>query len=114
MPRYCFCCDLKNDPNLIAEYRKYHEPGNIWPEIIKSIKDSGVADMQIYLSGNRLFMIMEADKNFNIHDKAQMDERNPKVQEWENLMWNYQKALPEARAGEKWMAMEKIFELSDC
>ena len=107
--RYCFTLDLKNDPGLIAEYRKHHE--QIWPEITKSIKDSGIEDMEIYLLGTRMFMIMEVNDAFSFEAKARADRDNPKVQEWERLMWKFQQALPEAKPGEKWMQMERIFKL---
>lgn len=67
--------------------------------------------MQIYLTGNRMFMIMEVDETFNPQTKAEMDANNPKVQEWENLMWDYQQELPWAKPGEKWIALDKIFQL---
>lgn len=107
--RFALALDLKDDPKLIAEYKAYHK--KIWPEIEASIKDAGIDSMQIYLVGNRLFMIIEADDSFSFERKSKMDESNTKVQEWEDLMWNYQQALPMAKPGEKWMLMEKIFEL---
>ncbi len=109
LKRYCYACDLKDDSKLIAEYKKYHEA--VWPEILQSIKSAGILDMEIYLTGNRLFMIMEVDESFNAEKKAQMDAENPKVQEWETLMWDYQQALPWAKDGEKWIALERIFKL---
>jgi L-rhamnose mutarotase len=108
--RYCLTLDLKNDPALIAEYCRYHE--NVWPEIKKGIRDSGIEDMEIYLLGNRLFMIMEVSDSFSFEVKAQADAANPKVQEWEKLMWKFQSPLPQAKAGEKWMRMEQIFKLA--
>jgi L-rhamnose mutarotase len=107
--RFCLTLDLKDDPKLIAEYKQYHE--KIWPEITRSIKSAGVCDLEIYLRGTRMFMIMEVDESFSFEKKADSDRKNPKVQEWENLMWKFQKALPEARPGEKWLLMEKIFKL---
>jgi len=107
--RYCLTLDLQDDAALIAEYRRYHE--KIWPEITKSIRDSGIEDMEIYLLGNRLFMIMEVNERFSFEKKAAADSSNPKVQEWEKLMWKFQKPLPQAKQGEKWMLMEKIFKL---
>jgi L-rhamnose mutarotase len=107
--RYCLTLDLKDDPKLIAEYRQYHE--KIWPEISRSIKESGVEEMEIYLLGRRLFMIMEVDESFSFEAKAAIDGANPKVQEWEQLMWKFQQALPEAKPGEKWVRMERIFKL---
>jgi L-rhamnose mutarotase len=107
--RYCLTLDLKDDPELIAEYKRYHE--KIWPEITSSIKSSGIHNLEIYLKGTRLFMILEADDTFSLEKKAEADRNNPKVQEWENLMWRFQQAWPEARPGEKWMVMERIFKL---
>ena len=107
--RYCLTLDLKNDPALIAEYKRYHQ--KVWPEIQKSIKDSGIEDMEIYLLGTRMFMIMEVNDSFSFEAKSQADRGNPKVQEWENLMWKFQQPLPEAKPGEKWLLMERVFKL---
>lgn len=109
--RFCFSLDLKDDPKLIAEYKRYHE--KIWPEITQSIKDSGIEDLEIYLHGTRMFMIMEVNESFSFDKKAKADKRNPKVQEWEELMWKFQKALPQAKQGEKWLRMERIFKLEE-
>jgi L-rhamnose mutarotase len=107
--RYCLALDLRNDPQLIAEYEAYHK--KVWPEVEASIKNSGILNMQIYRIGNRLFMIMETSDSFSFEAKATADNANPKVQEWETLMWNYQQALPGSKPGEKWKLMNKIFEL---
>ena len=109
MKRFCLALDLKDDPTLIAEYEKHHK--NVWPEIIQSIKDSGIEILAIYRTGNRLFMIIEADENFSFEKKNAFDASNPKVQQWEKLMWKFQQALPWAKPGEKWVLMKKIFEL---
>jgi L-rhamnose mutarotase len=107
--RFCLTLDLKDDPNLIAEYKRYHE--KVWPEVVERIKDSGIEDMEIYLLGTRMFMIMDVSETFSFDKKAKSDKQNPKVQEWEALMWKFQQALPQARAGEKWLRMERIFKL---
>src|ERR1700720_1081573 len=107
--RLCLTLDLKDDPKLIAEYRRYHE--KIWPEITRSIKDSGIEALEIYLFGARMFMIMEVNEHFSFEAKGRADQSNPKVQEWENLMWRSQQSLPQAKPVEKWLLMEKIFEL---
>ena len=109
MKRYCLALDLKDDPTLIAEYEKYHQ--NSWPENLKAIKDAGIEVMDIYRTGNRLFMIMETKDDFSFEEKSKSDATNLKVQEWEKLMWKYQQALPHAKPGEKWVLMNKIFEL---
>ena len=107
--KYCLALDLKDDPALIVEYKVYHE--KVWPEIIGSIKDAGITVLDIYCTGNRLFMILEATDDFSFERKAAMDAGNEVVQQWEELMWNYQQALPWAAPGQKWVLMDKIFEL---
>jgi L-rhamnose mutarotase len=109
MDRYCLTLDLKDDPTLIAEYEAWHQ--KVWPEIMESIRSAGIENMQIYRFANRLFMIMEVNKKFSFEKKRTADAGNAKVQEWEELMWNYQQAIPGVKAGEKWVLMNKIFEL---
>ena len=109
LTRYCLALDLKDDPQLIAEYKKYHEA--VWPEILESIKAAGVETAEIYLAGNRMFMILDVNDSFSFEKKGAMDAANPKVQEWETLMWKYQQALPIAKEGEKWVLMDKVWEL---
>ncbi|HLP96056.1 MAG TPA: L-rhamnose mutarotase [Saprospiraceae bacterium] len=109
MKKYCLALDLKDDTELIAEYEAYHR--NVWPEIIQSIQDSGIRNLEIYRVANRLFMIIEAEDDFSFEQKSAMDAANPRVQEWEELMWKYQQALPGAKPGEKWMIMEQIYGL---
>ncbi|MBC3787730.1 L-rhamnose mutarotase [Spirosoma utsteinense] len=107
--RYCFALDLKNDPVLIAEYEHYHEA--IWPEIRQSMYDAGITVMEIYRIENRMVLLMDTADDFSLERKAEMDAANPKVQEWEALMWRYQEALPYAEPGQKWLPMKRIFVL---
>ena len=107
MKKHCLALDLKDDPELIAAYEEYHR--NVWPEVLDSLGNSGIINMEIYRISNRLFMIIEVEDSFSFEKKAKMDEGNVKVQEWEVLMWDYQQALPIAKPGEKWLPMEKIF-----
>lgn len=109
MKRYCLALDLKDDAALIAEYETYHQ--NVWPEILQSIKESGIEHMDIYRTGNRLFMIMEVNEQFSFERKAAADAANEKVQEWETLMWKYQQGLPGSKPGEKWRLMNNIFSI---
>jgi L-rhamnose mutarotase len=109
MRRYCLAVDLIDDPKLIAEYESWHR--KVWPEIIESIRSSGIEDMTIYRYSNRLFMIMEVNDDFSFEKKAAADLADPKVQEWEEFMWNFQQAIPGVEQGEKWVLMEKIFQL---
>ena len=109
MIRYCLALDLVDDPQLISEYVDYHKA--VWPEIISSIKTAGIENMEIYQFGTRLMMIMEVSDHFDAALKAEKDLANEGVQEWEQMMWKYQRAVPGAKPGEKWVMMNKIFEL---
>lgn len=109
MKTYALALDLKDDEQLIKEYEQHHRA--IWPEIKESIQNAGIVDMRIYRLSNRLFMFMEVSDDFSFDKKAAMDATNPKVQEWETLMWKYQQPLAEAKEGEKWLLMEEIFRL---
>lgn len=109
MTRYCLTLDLKDDPHLIKKYIEYHK--NVWPEIEKSLKDSGIDSMQIYHVATRLFMIIETYDDFTFEKKRQMDNANIKVVEWETLMENFQQKVPFAKKGEKWVMLQKVYEL---
>ena len=110
MKRYCLALDLKNDPDLIAEYEQWHK--KISPEIVKSMFDSGVVNLEMYRVTNRMVMILEVDESFSLERKAAMDAVNPTVVEWENLMWKFQQPLPGAKPGDKWVVMEKFCQLN--
>ncbi|WP_400263345.1 L-rhamnose mutarotase [Sphingobacterium sp. SG20118] len=109
MIQYTFALDLVNDPKLIAEYEQHHR--TVMPEIKESIRAAGVTKMEIFRFENRLFMIMEVDSTFSFEKKAKMDAENETVQKWEKLMWKYQSAIPGAKGDEKWVLMNKIFDL---
>lgn len=109
MRRYCLALDLKNDQELMAQYVAYHQ--NVWPEILDSLRNCGIENMEIYKISNRLVMIMEVDDNFTFAMKQKMDAENEKVREWEELMHNFQQRLPHTPDDEKWVPMNKIFEL---
>jgi L-rhamnose mutarotase len=110
MPRHCLTLELQNDAKKIAEYKRYHE--KIWPEVRDSLFAAGVTNMEIYLDGTRLFMIMDVNDSFSFEKKAAMDSANPKVMEWEMLMGNFQ-AVPEgADPVRRWAVMERVFDLS--
>lgn len=111
MKKFCLTLDLKDEQDLIEEYISWHK--NVWEEIKESIRSSGITDLEIYRYSNRLVMIITADDSFSFEKKARMDAENPKVQEWEELMWKYQQALPGSKPGDKWMLMDKIFGLGN-
>lgn len=109
MKKYALALDLKDDPGLIEEYIQHHK--NVWPEIKKNITDAGIVEMEIFHIETRLFMLIEAADDFTFERKMQLDEGNERVQQWETLMDQYQEKLPFAKAEEKWVLMDKIFEL---
>ena len=109
--RYCLTLDLKGDPTLVAEYRRQHEA--VWPEVLDSLRASGVVHAEIYLRGTRMVMVLDVGPGFSFEAKAAADAANPIVQRWETLMWTYQQALPGAPAGEKWQLMERIWEFGE-
>jgi L-rhamnose mutarotase len=111
MKTYYLTLDLHDDPGLIEDYKRYHQPENIWPEVVDSILGEGVLSEEIYLAGTRMVMILHTTDGFSFSAKATSEGANTKMQEWEALMWKYQQPVPGARSGEKWVPMEKIFEI---
>lgn len=111
MKTYCLALDLIEDPKLIAEYRRYHQPDVIWPEVVSNIKSMGVLSEEIFLLGTRMVMVLRTADDFCFEKKAAVDRANEKMEQWEKLMWRFQKPVPQAKPGEKWVLMEKIFEV---
>jgi L-rhamnose mutarotase len=107
--RYCLTLDLIDDLQLIAEYRRYHEA--VWPEVTDCLRETGIVDMELYLLGTRLVMVLEVGEKFSFEKKASIERGNAKVQEWEKLMWKFQRAVAQANPGEKWALMERVFKL---
>ncbi len=107
--RYCLALDLKDDPGLIAEYEAHHRA--VWPDVVASIRQSGIVSMEIYRLRTRLVMLMEVDETFSFDRKAAADAANPAVQAWETLMWKYQEAVPGGPPGAKWQVLDRIFDL---
>lgn len=109
MKRYCQTLTLRNDPELIARYVEEHR--HVWPEIKAGIREVGILDMQIYLRGNLMFMIMDTTDDFDWEkDNARLSTL-PKQAEWEAYMAKFQEASPDVSSNEKWMLMERIFKL---
>lgn len=109
--RYCKTLTLKDDPELIKEYKRVHAMGNVWPEITEGMKEVGILDMEIYLAGNRLFMIMDTVIDFN-HEEAMKElGKKPRQNEWEAYVSRFQETTEEASAGDKWQLMERVFKL---
>ena len=107
---FCLLLDLKDDAQKIEKYITHHQ--DVWPEVLKSIKASGIVKMEIYHVATRLVMFFEATDDFSFEEKARLDAFNPKVVAWEALMDEYQQRLPFATKNEKWVRANKIFEVS--
>lgn len=109
MQSFYLAVDLIDDEARIAEYEAHHR--KVAPEILNSITSSGITNMILYRTGNRLFMIIEAEDHFSFEEKSKMDASNSEVQVWEALMDTYQKRLPWADKNEKWVLMQEVFNL---
>ena len=112
MKRFVFALDLIDDPQAIVEYEAWHRAERIWPAVVDSLRHSGVSALEIFRTGNRLCLILEAPDDFSLEARAAADASNPQVQAWERLMWTFQRALPWAAPGEKWVLMQRIFSLA--
>jgi L-rhamnose mutarotase len=109
--RYCKTLSLEDDPQLILEYKKVHSHGNTWPEITQGMIEVGILDMEIYILGTRLFMIMDTIPEFD-HDRDMAElATKPRQSEWEAFVSRFQKTTSGATAGEKWQQMERIYKL---
>ena len=109
--RYCKTLKLENDPQLINEYIKVHAMGAAWPEVTEGMKKVGIIDMEIYIDGNTLFMIMDTVPDFD-HDKAMAELATlPRQAEWEAYVAKFQKTSTDASADEKWRLLERIYEM---
>jgi L-rhamnose mutarotase len=111
MPRICYVLDLQNEPELIAAYDRYHEPGNVWPAIIADIRAQGYVDMEIWRSGDRLVMIAEVADDFPRESRS--GSAAEVVDRWETLMSTFQRPVPHSPAGTKWTPMRRIFALAE-
>jgi L-rhamnose mutarotase len=109
--RYCKTLSLKDDAQLIEDYKKVHAPGCAWPEITQGMREVGIIDMEIYILGTRLFMIMDTDADFD-HDLAMTElATKPRQSEWETYVSRFQNTSAEATADEKWQLMERIYKM---
>ena len=111
--RYCQTLDLRDSPELIAEYRKRHSQAEAWPEILAGIREAGILEMEIYLLDTRLFMIVEVPVGFDWDAAMERLVSLPRQQEWEDYMAIFQLVKPGSTAAEKWQPMERIFHLYD-
>ena len=111
--RYCQTLDLKDDIILIEKYKYFHSKEGFWPEIGIFLKDCGIENMEIYLYKTRLFTIMEVNENSSQDKVQELKKKHPKDAEWQALMLTFQKLLPESTEDQRWIPMEKVFDLNE-
>ncbi len=111
--RYCQTLDLKDDPELIARYRRCHSREESWPEIREGIREVGILEMEIYILGNRLFMIVETPLDFNWDEAMSRLATLPRQAEWEDFVAVFQACKPGSTSDQKWQMMERMFYLYD-
>ena len=109
--RFCQTLDLKSDPELIKQYRYYHSREGVWKEILEGIREVGILEMEIYLLGTRLFMIVETPVDFDWDTAMARLATLPKQDEWEDFVGRFQQSAPGSSSSEKWRLMERIFNL---
>ena len=109
--RYCQTLDLKDDPILIAEYVKRHSELEAWPEIRAGIREVGILEMELYILGTRLFMIVETPLDFDWEQAMNRLASLPRQEEWEEYMSIFQISKPGAISAEKWQLMDRFFYL---
>lgn len=110
--RHCLALDLRDDPVLIAEYEAYHR--EVWPEVLQHLRMHGIRELEIFRLGTRMVMVMDTDDSvFDPERMATAERGNPRIREWEELMWRFQAPTPFTPAGQKWTPMHSIFRLGD-
>jgi len=110
--RFCKTLTLKDDQQLIADYKKVHSPGETWPEITQGMREVGILNMEIYLFGTRLFMIMDTVPDFDHEQAMKVLATKPRQSEWEAYVSRFQNTSAEATADDKWQVMECIYEMN--
>ena len=109
--RYCQTLDLRDNPELVAEYRKRHSRAEVWPEILAGIREVGILEMEIYIVGTRLFMIVETPMDFDWDLAMERLAHLPRQQEWEDHVARFQECAPGSTSSQKWRLMERMFYL---
>ena len=111
--RYVQTLDLRDDPEVIREYRKWHSEEFHWKEIREGIKAVGILEMEIYILGTRLVMIVDAPEDFDWTAAMNRLATLPRQAEWEAFVAKLQGCRTDARSDEKWQMMERMFRLYD-
>jgi L-rhamnose mutarotase len=114
MHRTYFALDLRDDPELIAAYERWHRPEHIWPEVTLGLRARGVVELELFRCGNRLLQVLRHEPAAGAQTSPAPPELSSnRLAEWERLMWQFQAPLPFAQPGEKWVPMQRIFSLQE-
>ncbi len=109
--RYCQTLDLKENEELIRLYRQAHDKEHFWDEVKEGIKEVGILEMEIYILGSRLFMIVDAPLDFDWDEAMERLSKLPRQEEWEDYVARFQECSSGAKSSEKWRMMERMFHL---
>ncbi len=107
--RYCQILTLKDDAELIAQYKEWHS--KVWPEVLEGVKSVGILDHEIYIHGSTLFMILVVPLDFDFDTQMAKLATLPRQAEWEEFMSEFQRSDASASSADKWTRMERIFKL---
>ena len=112
MTRHVLTVDLVDDPAVIDAYKTHHR--RVWPEVVSSLRAAGLADLQIYMLGRRLVMLIDLQDGLDVRRVfATHAASHPRVAEWEALMKSMQQPPPDSAPGEWWAAMQPVFHLHE-
>ncbi len=111
--RFCQMLRLKDEPKLIAQYRELHSPQRVWPEVVNGIREAGILEMEIYICGNHLCMIVETPADLDWDEAMRKLSTLPRQAEWERCVEPFQECEPGSSSSQKWQLMERMFHLYD-
>ena len=111
--RFVQILELRDDPDMIAQYRKWHSQEYQWKEIRDGIREVGIMEMEIYILGTKLVMIVDAPVDFDWDEAMARLATLPRQAEWEAFVAKFQGCSAEARSDEKWQMLERMFYLYD-
>lgn len=105
--------DIEGCPALIEAYQRIHSSTEAWPEIRKGIREVGILEMEMYISGSQVFMIVETPLDFDWDTAMEKLSHLPRQQEWEDYVARFQQCTVGSSSKQKWKLMERMFYLYD-
>lgn len=111
LKRYVQFLEISDDPELMEQYRKWHSEEHHWKEIRDGIRQVGILEMEIYMLGNKLVMIVDTPADFQWEEAMNRLATLPRQTEWEAFVSKFQGCAADARSDEKWQPMERMFRL---